>query len=492
MDDLSYRLSNALYGMTSGQEFSEIPDIAAYDDIASQWNKGYREEREQSIRDGNIGPRHIEIVDYPKNEISVRPLARFSAADRLVYDAMVFEIAPDLDDFRHNSSYGYRWHHASGRPMFWRTSWTEMRRRAQAKLMSNWRYNMASLDVSSFYEHIDIGILSDDLGMISRNEAAVDRISSFLERFQRINHAWGLPQGSDASGILANAYLAPVDEFLQRNEFPFFRYSDDVMIFDEDWNALRDAIIEINKILRSKRLSMSAHKTGIHDFVESFRGFLNAEKASIDQAVRAGDPEAARDMREFFDKLITSNKIIASDLKFSLNRFRNMEDDYAVDWCLDNLRLVAYASREIFAYFAVCGSKHAVIQRRLEEFMHSSESASYPYVEQRVLRYFVGLGTESENIKGAAWGIMEDSNREEFPREFAVRYLGSVASTSEAQLLRHKFESEASTVMRRALLMALYEAGKLSVRYLGEVKNSLPELRWTCNYLGENPKIPTS
>ncbi|MFF5980371.1 RNA-directed DNA polymerase [Streptomyces olindensis] len=493
MDDLSDRLTIALASLIFGQEFSEIPDIAVYGDVLDQWEKGYRQELEASIRDGDIGPRHTEIVDYPKNDISVRPLARFSAPDRLVYDAIVFEISPELDQFRHPSVYSYRWNHRDGRPIFWRRSWTQMRRRARATLWSNWDFKMASLDVSSFYEHVDVELLSDDLAMVSSNEEAVGRITTFLKKFQSINHAWGLPQGSDASGILANVYLAPVDEFLQRHELPFFRYSDDITIFDESWNALRDALIEVNRIFRSKRLSMSSHKTAIIDFQEAIEEeVLSARKASIDQAVHSGEPEAEVDVHSYFDEVISADKPNASDLKFALNRLRDMADDYAVGWCLDNLRFVAYASREIFAYFAECGYRQPQIRRRLEEFMHSSESASYPYIEQRVLRYFVRLGIGSEEMKSAAWAIMEDKNREEFPREFAVRYLGGVASASEAQLLRHKFEGEASFAMRRALLMALYESGKLSERYLRDVQYSLPELRWACNYLRGNPKIPTS
>ncbi|MFG2790004.1 RNA-directed DNA polymerase [Streptomyces sp. NPDC048419] len=492
MDDVSDRLTTALRSLIRGQEFSEIPDIAVYDDVSDQWDKGYRQELEGVIRDGNLGPRHTEIVDYPKNDIAVRPLARFSAPDRLVYDAMVFDIAPELDASRNSSVYSYRWNHRASKPIFWKTSWTRMRREAKAEILRNWNYKVASLDVSSFYEHIDIGLLSDDLSMVVRDEMAVKRITMFLKKFQTINSAWGLPQGSDASGILANIYLAPVDEFLQRNGFPFFRYSDDVMIFDEEWNSLRDVLIEVNRIFRSKRLSMSAHKTGILEFAEVMQDLLSAQKSSIDQAVRHGDPEAERDVRTFFDKVIDADRVGATDLKFALNKLRAVSDDYAVGWCLKNLRYVAYASREIFAYFAECGHRQPTIQRGLEEFMDSQESISYPYIEQRVLRYFVHLGIQSEKMKSAAWTIMEDRNREEFPREFAVRYLGGVASASEAQLLRHKFESEASIAMRRALLIALYESEKLARRYLRDVWYSLPDLRWTCNYLAGNPKIPTS
>jgi len=492
MDDLSDRLTTALRSLISGQEFSEIPDIAVYDDVREQWDKGYCEALQNAIRDGNFGPRHTEIVDYPKNDIAVRPLTRFSAPDRLIYDALVFEISSDLDTSRNPSVYSYRWNHRARRPIFWKTSWTRMRREAKATLLSNWNFKVASLDVSSFYEHIDVGLLSDDLSMVVHDEIAVKRIATFLKKFQTINHAWGLPQGSDASGILANAYLAPVDEFLRRNNFPFFRYSDDIMILDEGWNTLRDVIIEVNRIFRSKRLSMSAHKTGILEFPEVIQDFLSAQKASIDQAVQHGDPEADRDVRSFFDQVIDSDRVGATDLKFALNKLRAVGDDYAVGWCLKNLRYVAYASREIFAYFAECGYRQSTIRRGLEDFMQSQESISYPYIEQRVLRYFVHLGIESEKMKSSAWRIMEDRNREEFPREFAVRYLGGVASASEAQLLRHKFESEASLAMRRALLISLYESGKLSERYLRDIWYSLPELRWTCNYLAGNPKIPTS
>ncbi|MEW2267852.1 RNA-directed DNA polymerase [Streptomyces sp. NPDC047868] len=492
MDDLSDRLTTALRSLISGQEFSEIPDIAVYDDVRDQWNKGYCEELQNAIRDGNFGPHHTEIVDYPKNDIAVRPLTRFSAPDRLIYDAIVFEISSALDISRNPSVYSYRWNHRAHKPIFWKTSWTRMRREAKAALLSNWNFKVASLDVSSFYEHIDIGLLSDDLSMIVQNEISVKRVTKFLKKFQTINHAWGLPQGSDASGILANAYLAPVDEFLRRNGFLFFRYSDDIMILDEGWNTLRDVIIEVNRIFRSKRLSMSAHKTGILEFPEVIQDFLSAQKASIDQAVQHGDPEAERDVRSFFDQVIDTDRVGATDLKFALNKLRAVGDDYAVGWCLENLRYVAYASREIFAYFAECGYRQSTIHRGLEDFMQSQESISYPYIEQRILRYFVHLGIESEKMKSSAWHIMEDRNREEFPREFAVRYLGGVASASEAQLLRHKFESEASLAMRRALLISLYESGKLSERYLRDIWYSLPELRWTCNYLAGNPKIPTS
>ncbi|MFD9104105.1 RNA-directed DNA polymerase [Streptomyces virginiae] len=351
---------------------------------------------------------------------------------------------------------------------------------------------MASLDVSSFYEHVDVQVLAEDLGVMVRNQTAVDRVAGFLNTFQNINHAWGLPQGSDASGILANAYLASVDQYLSRHGFPFFRYSDDIIIFDEDWNSLRDVLVDVNRIFRSRKLTMAGHKTSIVEYSEAVRRLENAREASIDHGVRVGDPQAAADIRKYFDEACGEDPIDTRRLKYALTKMRKRSDGYAVAWCVDNIRYIAHAAKEVFAYLAVCGDQVPGARKKLAKFLTSRESASYPYVEQRILRHFLRLDVCSEDVKEAAWGILEDRNREEFPREFAARYFGRHASAAESQLIRHKFEEEPSFAMRRALMIALYESGYLSDRYRCAVEGSFRELRWLCCYLGKNPKIPTA
>ncbi|MFD3378352.1 MULTISPECIES: RNA-directed DNA polymerase [unclassified Streptomyces] len=492
MDSLSTRLNTALRLLIAGQEFSEIPDVAFYSDIEDQWKNGYRDTLRSSILDQEYGPRHTEIVDYPKNSISVRPLARFSARDRLIYDALVFDIAAEVDEHRHSSVYSYRWNHRASEPIFWSYSWKLMRRNSLRVLSRNRRLHMASLDVSSFYEHIDVDYLSEDLNLMVPNELAVRRVSTFLDKFQNVNHAWGLPQGSDASGILANVYLASTDQYLARNRVPFFRYSDDISVFDDDWNSLRDILIGVNKIFRARKLSMAAHKTTIVDHDTACNRLKNAREASIDHGVFVGDPEVDADIHSYFDEVSKWGDVDTRRLRFALNKLRRRHDDYAVSWCLNNLRYIAHVGKEVFAYLAVCEHRLPEIQRKLTSFMNSQGSNSYPYIEQRVLRYVIRMNVNSEQMKEAAWGILHDRNREEFPREFAARYLGRCASVAESQLLRHEFEREPSEAMRRALLISLYESSYLSVRYRRDVENSFPYLRWLCAYLEKNPKIPTS
>ncbi|MFC5170015.1 RNA-directed DNA polymerase [Streptomyces mutomycini] len=462
----------------------------AYEDIHHQWDRGYREMLEKAIFAGDCRPTHTEIIDYPKNAISVRPLTRFSARDRIIYDALVFQIAPSIDRQIHASVHSYRWHHSRGVPVFWFGPWKRMRRLALRTLRSDNQLRMASVDVSSFYEHIDVDILSDDLQCMTRDPALTENLQNFLTRFQAVNHSWGLPQGPDSSGILANLYLAPVDGFLARNNFKFLRYSDDMMIFDRDWTVLRDVVLEINSLLRSRRLSIASHKTVIRDPEDAVRLVHDIRRASIQHSVEVGLPEAVADVREYFDEVVKSEGAHGGNLRFAINRLAKLRDGYAVNWCLENLTYLPHVSKEVFAYLKAAKSHHVAVQRHLTNFMERGDSRSYPFIEQRILRHFLVMKIQSERIKEAAWGILEDRNREDFSREFASRYIGRNASLREAQLLRHRFQEERSVSMRRALLVSLYESGNLSVRYLNEVESSFPDLIWVCRFLRTDPLIP--
>lgn len=487
---LSSALDLAKASLTGPQDYSEIPDVAGYADIKHQWDRGYRKTLLSEIFRGECRPAHTEIVDYPKNVVGVRPLARFSARDRLIYDALVFCVSAEIDRSVNPSVYSYRWDHFRGGLIFWYQPWQKMRAIARSRLQQDRRMRLASVDVSSFYEHVDVEILGDDLDCVTRDSQVAGNLKNFLDGFQKVNHAWGLPQGSDASGILANLYLSPVDEYLKQNGFRFLRYSDDIMIFRRNWDELRDVLLGVNKVLRARRLSVSSHKTQIRDPQDSLDYIHDVRRASIQYAVSADYPDVQTDIREYFDEITKEGSVDGGKLRFCLTRLKKYTDDYAVGWCLDHLKFIAHSARDVFSYFRVFKSRLPEIERKLIDFLESDESAGYPYIEQRIYRYFLSVDLRSGGLREIAWSILNDRNRETFPREFASRYIGRDCSVSEAQLLRHNFEEEPDVVMRRALLMALYESSNLSPRYLKGVTQSFPQLKWVCRFLETNPAIP--
>lgn len=489
MVDLTRRLNKAKYLLLKDEPYAELPDVLGYRDIDHQWERGYRAMLERAIRDGETGPSGTEIIDYPKSDIAVRPLARFEPRDRLIYDAMVFGLAADIDSQLPRSVYSYRWHHRRAEPIHWSTSWKAMQQRIRRIRRTDPELRVAHTDVSAFYEHIDVGLLSDDLACVAREPHIAEELYKLLTRFQGISHAWGLPQGPVASGILANLYLLPVDRFLTQNNISFVRYSDDMSIFHRDRTALRSFLIEINRILRSRRLTTASSKTVILEPEDATNEGINADRSSLHRVIELGLPRAKDDLREEFDNIAKSDSFPGRAIKFTLNRMRKLGDDHAVMWCLENLTRIPHVMTEVFLYLASTKSHTSEIIRHLVRFMDSSTSASHPITEQRILHYFLTTTQNTEAMKAAAWTVLDDKNREGYSREIAALCIGRNAPLSEAQLLRHRFEAEASPRVRRALLAALHESGYLSPRYLNEVRASLPHLRWICNFLADETPI---
>ncbi|MFD8375264.1 RNA-directed DNA polymerase [Streptomyces sp. NPDC059688] len=471
------------------QAASEIPDIIAHADLDHQWYE-IRDVIDKEVQDEKCGPLNTEILEYPKGAIDVRPLSRFSVRDHLVYDALVYRLASAIDANISRNVYSYRWNSKTSQMGFPISAWLRMRMRSIKLIKRDPSLRFASTDVSSFYEHVDIATLTDDLYAVTPDGWTLKRLNKFLANFQDINHAWGLPQGSDASGILANLYLAPVDEYLRKSNLRFVRYSDDMMIFHSDWNTLRDALAGVNRILRSRRLSAAGSKTRIWEPKQAREFLDDTYKTALAYSIDIASPGSKEELRHYFQEIIAQEPLDMRDLKFALNRFRQIRDDYALQWCLENLRFVANLAREIFNYFESLRGWSQRISKSLCEFMEQGESRSYPYLEQRILRYFIKTGIRDDVMLERAWDILQDRNRVKFPREFAARYIGNHARLSESQLLLHGFEEEPDGDMRRALLVALYDANYCSPRLLRKVQGAFPELRWICAYLLGSPQLP--
>ncbi|WP_442815858.1 reverse transcriptase domain-containing protein [Streptomyces sp. NBC_01768] len=155
-------------------------------------------------------------VTSSKDPVSVRPLVRFSIRDRILYESLVFGLAHSVDKEIFPSVYSYRWNRLSFSFRDPIKMWLRMQKAASRHLVKNPTHYAAKTDVTSFYESIHLETLTEDLEAATGQVEWVNKLRIYLDSFQSFHSAWGIPQGSDASGILANLYLLPVDELLRR------------------------------------------------------------------------------------------------------------------------------------------------------------------------------------------------------------------------------------------------------------------------------------
>jgi hypothetical protein len=464
----------------------ELPDVIAYADIESQWET-YKYSLLAAIENETFYPNSVEIVDLPKDRLAVRPLARLEISHRLVYEALIVAIAPLAKKAVSRRVYSNRWWLRRQRFLSPVGTWIRMQRAARTFHLGNPNLLLASTDVSSFFEHIDIDILIDDLRRLGAPAWVLEPLGAFLAAFNGLSSAWGIPQGSDMSGVLANIYLASFDSEIRRSGLRHFRYSDDTYIFGSDWSVLRGVLVDANRVLRHRHLNLAAAKTKILEGEDIMKHLEDKEKDAINYGVDADLPGVDRLVRDLFERATSIDPPNSRDVKFCLTKLARLKDDHAVDWLLSNLTLVPHLAREVLVYLDRFIDGRPEVKHKAVDFLQGKEVARYPYAQQHLLIFLMRNDVGYKRATDAAWTILLDRNAEVFVREMAARYLGLHAPPGESGRLKQEYQTESSSRVKRALLVACYESRQCSQKWLATVAVSDPALRVTAEYLQRNP-----
>ncbi|MCH6162616.1 RNA-directed DNA polymerase [Streptomyces marispadix] len=464
----------------------DLPDVINFSDLKPFW-ADYRPEIQRYLADSHYLPDHIELVEHPKGYIATRPLARLSVQDRLIYETLAFEAADAINSMLSKSVFNHRSRRQSVHSV---EDWKRMRKKARDFLTRDKNLLMARTDIVSFYEHIDTGVLAMDLTAAGVSDEVVGQLQSFLEGFERQCHTWGLPQGSAASGILANAYLLPVDNFIQQFDTQFLRYSDDIYIFDSNEERLRSILLQVNRAFRTRRLNMSAAKTTIFTRNAAERYLDDMQKDLIMYDLGLGKRSALEDLRHLFHSAVNETPANERDIKFSLPPLGRKNDDFAFPWAIDNLKSWHHLSPRLLRYLESLPGKRKDLQVTLEGILERVPTIDYPFLERNLFETATRCGLLSETIRANAWMVLRDRNRSSYPREFAARYIGRLGTPNDGQLLKMEYEGESHIDVRRALLVAMYEADYMPTGLLKSLQNSSTMLKWTAKYLHRQPEIP--
>jgi hypothetical protein len=470
---------------SAGVDF-ELPDIISLADVSEQW-KEFKQELLGNYTNGDYVPLSLEIVDLPKDRLAVRPLARLEIGHRLIYDALVVAAAPGIIKSVSYAVFSSWWWPKKQRFLSPIGRWIKMQRNARVFHLRHKDYLLALTDVSSFYEHIDIGILVGDLRRLGVPSWTLAGLEKFLTAFNRLSSAWGLPQGSDMSGLLANLYLTTLDAELRLSGCRHFRYSDDIYIFGKNWIELRQTLINANRTLRHRHLNLAAAKTKIVEGDDILKNLEDKEKDAINYGMQIEMPGIASEVCDLFDRATEATPVNVRDIKFSLTKLTKLKDGHAVDWICENLCLIPHAIREALVYLSYFIENISKIKKSTIDFLISGKLETYPYAQQHLLVFMIRNEIVGQLVADAVWKILFNKNAETFLREMAARYLGLFCLPGESGRLKQEYEREGSHRVRRALLIACYESSQCTEDWLRVISSSDPRLRLTADYLLRKP-----
>jgi hypothetical protein len=139
---------------------------------------------------------------------------------------------------------------------------------------------MCRTDISKYYPSIQIDLLHQSLLTNGCDAQAVARIFASLKFWQEFCLLNGLPIGPEASAVLSNFFLRPIDNLVATTGAQYKRYGDDMLIFSRD-RSMGEAVAEsIDDELRFLQLTRSLEKTAFFDDPADARA--NLQDAEID------------------------------------------------------------------------------------------------------------------------------------------------------------------------------------------------------------------
>src|SRR5690625_475989 len=128
---------------------------------------------------------------------------------------------------------------------------------------------MLGTDITGFFDSIPHSKLLITLHQFGMEPEVLDLLGECLNIYsgtkESITPGVGLPQGPAASFLFANIFLNELDYIISQNGYTYYRYMDDIRIYEESEGHLTEALVLIDNYLKRKALSLNTKKTSIEE-----------------------------------------------------------------------------------------------------------------------------------------------------------------------------------------------------------------------------------
>ncbi len=187
--------------------------------------------------------------------------------------------------------------------------------RGQLSALSSHYDALLKTDVVSCFSSMSVDRVRDALYESLGTGTTVAKLVDMLEAWQAVPSRSGLPQRCSASAALANFFLSPIDEVLQRHGkargliAPAFkdgtalRWMDDVWLFSNTPGRLRQAQVRLQDALRGLGLEMNHSKTQVLQSADAEEEAKSVRHSAVETGLDS-DPQDLGALEALIEELV--------------------------------------------------------------------------------------------------------------------------------------------------------------------------------------------
>jgi len=137
---------------------------------------------------------------------------------------------------------------------------------------TNIRFKLET-DITGFFDCIPHSKLLITLNKFGVEAEILDLLNDCLNIYsgtkESVTPGVGIPQGPAASFFYANVFLTDLDYEISQRGYTYYRYMDDIRIYEESEEQLTEALVLIDNFLKGRALSLNTKKTSIEELGEN-------------------------------------------------------------------------------------------------------------------------------------------------------------------------------------------------------------------------------
>jgi len=201
-----------------------------------------------------------------RTRFGYRKVSIIDPLDCIKYHSLVFQIAEKIEQARvakeKNIVFSYRFNPVNNELFDSVYNYESFITQIKEKVAIPENKIIVYCDIASFYERLNIHRLESELLSLGAEKKVVKIINELL-LFWASKNSYGLPIGSNASRILAEASLIPIDNFLISKNINYCRFVDDYRIFAPDSQTAHYWLTLLIERLSQEGLMINQFKTNI-------------------------------------------------------------------------------------------------------------------------------------------------------------------------------------------------------------------------------------